>query len=142
MPLAKTFRSIRPARRLAATAVWTGLAACLVIAAPPRAEAGGSASPPPAPQEAGRLPGDGAAQVVRVSLRAGRDTPPRLHGAERLEPHGNPFTLVGNRSGLQNAARTAQFGGETWLVPEAAPQGDRETGLTAFQGGASSVASP
>lgn len=81
------------------------------------------------------VPGEG----VRLVLAADRGAVAILLGAGPEARHDNPFTLVGNRTGLETAARAETRDGETWLVP--ASQDDRAIGLAALQGGGSSVAS-
>lgn len=117
-----------------------GAAACgpAAFAAPSRATACRLASlerGSPARGPADAAPGDG----VRLVLAANRGAAAMLLGAGPDARHDNPFTLVGNRTGLETAARVETRDGETWLVP--ASEDNRAIGLAALQGGGSSVAS-
>lgn len=78
-----------------------------------------------------------AGSVVRLALTTDRSAPRIVQGAPAGAGRHNPYTLVGNRIGLEFAAPVERRDGEIWLVPAPA----RATGLAAFQGGASSVAS-
>ena len=139
-----------------------GLAAFMVAAGATGAEAGASSalrvdacgsapSAPSAPVAACRASsfdprtrvqgpsGLAAATGVRLVLTASRGAAPILLGAEPEATPGNPFSLVGNRTGLETSSRTEIRNGEVWLV--SAPAEPSAVGLAAFQGGGSSVAS-
>ena len=143
----------RPPSAFGPQAAWIGLAACLAIAGASGAEAavrplsGDPACARPntpcrqAP-EIRRAPAAPAAEapagtIIRLVLTADRSAPRVVHGTTPGSSHRNPFTLVGNRGGLESAAHVEVRDGETWLVH--APL--RAWGLAAFQDGASSVAS-
>lgn len=81
------------------------------------------------------IPGQGP----RLLLALGRGADPVLIGAGAEASHPNPFTLVGNRTGLANANRLEILDGEAWLATT--PTGPRPTGLAAFQDLGSSIAS-
>ena len=153
-PAAKTRRfPHRSPSSFGPQAAWIGLAASLVIAGASGAEAAvrplsrdpacaasaGSCAKAPAIRRTPAAPAADAAlgSAARLILTADRSVPRVLEGAAPGVRHGNPFTLVGNRTGLESAAHVEVRGGETWLVP--APV--RATGLATFQDGASSVAS-
>jgi hypothetical protein len=153
-----------PAGPLAAPAfvphgIWTGLTLVLVLLSAPRAGAGDlfashGGQCRPAHTVAGRCPFPGpvaglpaqAASVpapqggVRLVLSARGGSAPKVLGENPGAGHRHPFTLVGNRSGLESAVRIEVRDGETWLAAGPTFPG-RETGLAAFQAEASSVAS-
>lgn len=80
------------------------------------------------------------ASPVRLVMSPGRMSKPVVEGAG--PGHRNPFTLVGNRKGLENAAQAEVRNGETWLVPASVSDSPlREIGLASFQGGGSYIAS-
>jgi hypothetical protein len=81
------------------------------------------------------IPGQGP----RLLLALGRGAAPVLIGAGAEASHPNPFTLVGNRTGLANATRLEILDGEAWLATT--PTSPRPTGLAAFQDPGSSIAS-
>lgn len=145
--------ALKPVSTFGPQAAWIGLTACLMIAGASGAEAAArpfsrdpacTASAAPcrkAPQPA-RTPAAPAADpsagsVVRLVLTTDRSAPRIVQGAPAGAGRHNPYTLVGNRIGLESAARVERRDGEIWLVPAPA----RATGLAAFQDGASSVAS-
>lgn len=146
------------ARQLAAG---VGLAGCMIVASAGNAQAGSlpglaggpcramaSAAPLAAsPCRMASLDRGASAQRpsdivpgagVRLVLTADRGAAAVVLGAGPDADHSNPFTLVGNRTGLETAARTEIRDGETWLV--AAEAEPRAVGLAALQEGASSVA--
>lgn len=158
-PSQPTQRTADPECTRVPRGLWISLAASLLVLGARGAEASEAASHPetgaalalaslhtPAPgaratlgTHVGVAAGAGA-PPVRLVLSAGRGSKPVVQGDG--PGHRNPYTLVGNRTGLQDVARTEIRNGETWLVP--APFREsivRETGLAAFQGGGSYIAS-
>lgn len=99
--------------------------------------------PPRVHANFGVAPGLGTtpeASPVRLVMSAGRLPKPVVEGGG--PGHRNPFTLVGNRTGLENVAQAEVRNGETWLVPGSVSDTPvREIGLASFQGGGSYIAS-
>lgn len=158
-PTHRPLRTTGPGSVRISQGLWISLAASLVILGARGAEAA-EATAGPAPEAAlalasARIPTPRApaafgadagfatapeAPPVRLVMSAGRTAKPVFEGAG--QGHRNPFTLVGNRTGLQDVARAEIRNGETWLVPAPISESPaRETGLAAFQGGGSYIAS-
>ena len=152
-------RPLESGNRRIPQGLWITLAASLVILGAHGAEAA-EATLDPMPEAAlilasahlppprihanfGVAPGLGTtpeASPVRLVMSAGRLSKPVVEGGG--PGHRNPFTLVGNRTGLENVAQAEVRNGETWLVPGSVSDTPvREIGLASFQGGGSYIAS-
>lgn len=87
-----------------------------------------------------KLAANAAPGVLEAGLTENVQVAPALavkaSWAEAAEPtaQNNPFTLVGNRSGLENATQTEVRGGEVWLTGEPRNHSPADAGGT--QGGA------
>lgn len=125
---------------------WASLAGCLILATAVGAEAGVPQAPDRAVVPMGskhRLMTESADPIVgqrpRLVLVSGRGVAPVLLSVGAEASHPNPFTLVGNRTGLANATRLQIRDGEAWLTTP--PTRPHPTGLAAFQDQGSSIAS-
>lgn len=122
------------------------LAGCWILLTAVGAEAGVLRAPDPAagpkasmPRLGQPLPEPIPGSGPRLLLASGKGVAPFLISAGFEASHPNPFTLVGNRTGLANATRLEILDGEAWLTT--IPTSPQPTGLAAFQGQGSSVAS-
>lgn len=117
----RTLRAFRPAPKVAARAAYRPFTSARIVLTPRKL----AANTPAGAVEANLTEDVRVAPALMV----------KATWADAAEPttQDNPFTLVGNRSGLVNATQTEVRGGEVWLTAGGAKREAADPGVT--QGG-------